>query len=64
MLHRLKTPAGRALYGLRKSTAEPVFGIIKPAMRFGSSAKRQAKVTGEWQLVSLAYNLKRMHSLA
>jgi hypothetical protein len=34
MLHRLNTPAGRALYGLRKQTVEPVFGIIKNAMRF------------------------------
>ena len=64
MLHRLKTPAGRALYGLRKQTVEPVFGIIKHAMRFRQFLLRgKAKVTGEWQLVSLAYNLKRMHRL-
>ena len=64
MLHRLKTPAGRALYGLRKQTVEPVFGIIKQAMRFRQFLLRgKAKVTGEWQLVSLAYNLKRMHTL-
>jgi transposase len=65
MLHRLKTPTGRALYGLRKQTVEPVFGIIKQAMRFRQFLLRgKTKVTGEWQLVSLAYNLKRMHSLA
>lgn len=64
MLHRLKTPAGRALYALRKQTVEPVFGIIKQAMRFRQFLLRgQAKVSGEWQLVSLAYNLKRMHGL-
>jgi transposase/IS5 family transposase len=64
MLHRLKTPAGRALYGLRKQTVEPVFGIIKHAMRFRQFLLRgKAKVTGEWQLVSLAYNLKRLHAL-
>ena len=34
MAHRLKTPEGRALYGLRKQLPEPVFGIIKHAMRF------------------------------
>lgn len=34
MAHRLKTSEGRALYGLRKQTVEPVFGIIKQAMRF------------------------------
>jgi transposase len=65
MLHRLKTPSGRALYGLRKQTVEPVFGIIKQAMRFRQFLLRgKAKVTGEWQLVSLAYNLKRLHALA
>jgi hypothetical protein len=64
MLHRLKAPAGRALYGLRKQTVEPVFGIIKHAMRFRQFLLRgKAKVTGEWQLVSLAYNLKRLHGL-
>lgn len=65
MLHRLKTPTGRALYGLRKQTVEPVFGIIKQAMRFRQFLLRGiAKVSGEWQLVSLAYNLKRLHVLA
>lgn len=64
MLYRLKTPAGRALYGLRKQTVEPVFGIIKQAMRFRQFLLRgKVKVTGEWQLVSLAYNLKRLHAL-
>lgn len=64
MLHRLRTPAGRALYGLRKQTVEPVFGIIKQAMRFRQFLLRgKAKVSGEWQLVSLAYNLKRMQRL-
>jgi transposase/IS5 family transposase len=65
MLHRLKTPAGRALYGLRKQTVEPVFGIIKHAMRFRQFLLRgKVKVSGEWQLVSLAYNLRRLQRLA
>ena len=34
MAHRLKTPAGRALYALRKQTPEPVFGIIKSTLGF------------------------------
>ena len=29
MAHRLKTQAGRKLYGLRKQIPEPVFGVIK-----------------------------------
>ena len=34
MKHRLKTNSGRKLYAKRKSTVEPVFGIIKHVMRF------------------------------
>jgi transposase len=61
MAHRLKTKAGRALYALRKQTVEPVFGIIKSVMRFRQfSLRGLQKVTGEWTLVCLAWNLKRM----
>ena len=64
-LHRLQTPSGRALYGLRKQTVEPVFGIIKHAMRFRQFLLRgKRKVSGEWQLVTLSYNLRRMANLA
>lgn len=59
--HRLKTRAGRALYALRKQTVEPVFGIIKSVMRFRQFSMRGlASVQGEWNLVCLSYNLKRM----
>ena len=34
MGHRLKTPEGRAIYGRRKCTVEPVFGIIKSVLGF------------------------------
>jgi hypothetical protein len=34
MKHRLKTPHGKKLYAKRKSTVEPVFGIIKAVMGF------------------------------
>jgi transposase len=61
MAHRLKTKAGRALYALRKQTVEPVFGIIKSVMGFRQfSLRGLQKVTGEWTLVCLAWNLKRM----
>jgi hypothetical protein len=49
--HRLKTQAGRALYALRKHTVEPVFGIIKHVMAFGSFhyvAWRTSVVSGGW----------------
>ena len=61
MSHRLKTKAGRALYALRKQTVEPVFGIIKSVMGFRQFLLRGLdKVRGEWSLVCLAWNLKRM----
>ncbi len=64
MKHRLKTIAGKAIYAKRKSTIEPVFGIIKAVMGFRQFLLRGVnKVAGEWDLVCIAYNLKRMHAL-
>ena len=61
MVHRLKTQAGRTIYALRKQTVEPVFGIIKSVMGFRQfSLRGLRKVTGEWTLVCLAWNVKRM----
>jgi hypothetical protein len=40
MKHQLTTKAGRALYGLRKQTVEPVFGIIKQVMGFRQLSMR------------------------
>ena len=61
MAHRPKTKAGRALYALRKQTVEPVFGIIKSVMGFRQfSLRGLTKVSGEWTLVCLAWNLKRL----
>jgi transposase len=64
MAHRLKTKAGRALYGLRKQTVEPVFGIIKQVMGWRQMSMRGLeKAEGEWTLVTLAWNVKRLHVL-
>jgi len=61
MAHRLKTKAGRAGYALRKQTVEPVFGIIKSVMGFRQFLLRGlAGARGEWSLVCLAWNVKRM----
>ena len=61
---RLKTQAGRALYAKHKATVEPVFGIVKQAMGFRQFSLRDlAAVAGEWTLVTLAFNLNRMHVL-
>jgi len=65
MRYRLKTPAGKALYKLRQQTVEPVFGIIKSVLGFRQFRLRgRAKVSLEWTLVCLAYNLKRLHRLS
>ena len=64
MRAKLDTDAGRAIYGKRKQTVEPVFGVIKEAMGFRQFLLRGLeKVRGEWQLVCLAYNVKRLHGL-
>ena len=64
MAYRLKTPAGRKLYALRKQTPEPVFGIIKSAMGYRQFLLRGLKnVQGEWNLVTMSWNIKRMFAL-
>lgn len=64
MAHRLKTKTGRADYALRKQTVEPVFGIIKHVMKFRQFLVRgKQQVAHEWNLVALAWNLKRMNAL-
>src|SRR5882724_4925662 len=61
MAHRLKTREGRDLYALRKQIPEPVFGIIKSVMGFRQFLLRGIdKVRGEWKLVTMAWNMKRM----
>jgi transposase len=61
MKRRLQTRAGREAYDQRKSTIEPVFGIIKEALGFRRFSLRGLnKVNLEWKLVSLSYNLKRL----
>ena len=64
MAHRLKTPEGRDLYALRKQTPEPVFGIIKSVLGFRQFSMRGLeKARGEWSLVTMAWNIKRMFAL-
>ncbi len=64
MTHRLATPEGKKLYGLRKHTPEPVFGIIKSVLGFRQFLLRGLdKVRGEWRLVTMAWNVKRIFAL-
>jgi transposase len=65
MAHRLRTPEGKAVYAKRKSTVETVFGIIKEVLGFRQFHLRGLdSAQGEWNLVCMAWNLKRMYALA
>jgi transposase len=65
MAYKLQTEIGKAIYGLRKSTVEPVIGIIKEVLGFRQfSLRGLIAAAGEWCLVCLAWNLKRLHKLA
>jgi transposase len=65
MAHRLRTSEGKAIYAKRKSTVETVFGVIKEVLGFRQFHLRGLdSVQGEWNLVCMAWNLKRMYALA
>ncbi len=64
MAHKLQTEIGQAIYRLRKCTVEPVIGIIKEVLGFRQfSLRGLPAAAGEWRLVCLAFNLKRLHVL-
>jgi hypothetical protein len=65
MHYRLQTQEGKKRYTLRKQTPEPVFGIIKSVLGFRQFLLRGLdNVRGEWKLVTMAWNMKRMFALA
>jgi hypothetical protein len=73
MAYKLQTEIGQAIYrlrtpalagGARECTVEPMIGIIKEILGFRQFSLRGLQAAaGEWCLVCLAFNLKRMHSL-
>lgn len=64
MAARLASDDGRAIYRRRKAIVEPVIGWIKHVLGFRQFSLRGAANTrGEWTLVCLAVNLKRLHRL-
>ncbi len=64
MAYKLQTEIGKAIYRLRKCTVEPVIGIIKEILGFRQFSLRGLwAAAGEWCLVCLAFNLKRLHTL-
>lgn len=65
MKEKLRTEEGRECYRRRKHIAEPPFGWLKSALGFrGFSLRGLTKVAGEFNLVAMALNLKRMKGLA
>lgn len=64
MAYKLQTQIGQAIYRLRKCTVEPVIGIIKEVLGFRQfSLRGLVAAAGEWGLVCIGFNLKRMHTL-
>jgi molybdenum-dependent DNA-binding transcriptional regulator ModE len=64
MEQKLGTAEGRKRYLRRQASVEPVFGIIKRVLGFRQfSLRGLKKVSLEWDLLCLAYNLKRLHKL-
>ncbi len=64
MAYKLRTAVGKAIYRLRKCTVEPVIGSLKEGLGFRQfSLRGLAAAAGEWCLVCLAWNLKRLHRL-
>jgi len=64
MAYKLQTEIGGAIYRLRKCTVEPVLGIIKDLLGFRQFSLRGLQAAaGEWCLVCIAFNLKRLHTL-
>lgn len=64
MAYKIRTDIGQAIYRLRKCTVEPIIGIIKEILGFRQfSLRGLAAAAGEWALVCLAFNLKRLHIL-
>ena len=54
---------GHTIYSQRKSTVEPVFGIIKSILNFWQfSVRGILKALWEWGLVCLTYDLKRLYT--
>lgn len=65
MAYKLRTEIGQGIYRLRKCTVEPVIGIIKAVLGFRQFSLRGLDAAdGEWALVCLAFNLKRLHTLS
>ena len=61
MKARLDTPEGRAQYGARFATVEPVFANLRHNKRLDRFTLRgRAKVNAQWQLYCLVHNIEKL----
>jgi transposase len=62
MRRKVRSVKGRAHYRYRKFVVEPVFGQIKQGRGLRQFLLRGfGKVRGEWQLITLTHNLRKLH---
>jgi transposase len=65
MARKLRTKKGRETYAERKWITEPVFGQIKRGLGFTQFLLNGiAKMRGEWRMVCMAHNLRKLHAVA
>ncbi len=61
MKQRIDSAEGRALYGRRFATVEPVFANLRHNKRLDRFTQRgQAKVDGQWKLFTLVHNIEKL----
>ena len=61
MKRHLDTPEGRAQYGRRFATVEPVFGNVRANKRLDRFTLRgRVKVDGQWKLYGLVHNIEKL----
>ena len=65
MRERIDSEDGRAQYGQRFATVEPVFGNLRHNQRLSRFTLRgNNKVNGQWWLFSLVHNIEKLAHLA
>ena len=61
MKQKIDTPYGRAVYGRRLATVEPVFGNIRAQKRLDKFTVRgRRKVNTQWRLYCLVHNIEKL----
>ena len=61
MKRRIESPEGRALYGGRFATVEPVFGNLRHNKRLNRFTLRgRTKVDAQWKLYCLVHNIEKL----